>query len=56
MKRIIIALLSLLMPKYGRYTLIIWANRIKKAFLRNPKKKFLFILPPPYCGSTLLNE
>src|ERR1039457_4720612 len=31
-------------------------NFIKKILTKRRKNKFLFILSPPYCGSTLLNE
>lgn len=46
----------LIYPKYKNYASLILHNRLKRFFTSNSNHKFLFILSPPYCGSTLLNE
>jgi hypothetical protein len=38
------------------YNQIILENRIKRFLNNRIENKFLFILSPPFCGSTLLNE
>ena len=38
------------------YSILKHFRKIPNYFFRNKKHKFLFILSPPYCGSTLLNE
>ena len=40
----------------NNYRKIIWKNRLKRLIKRRTDNKFLFILSPPYCGSTLLNQ
>ena len=40
-------------PKYGEYSSIILKNNF---VIKKNNHKFLFILSPPYCGSTLLTE
>ncbi|MBP7461252.1 MAG: hypothetical protein KBA26_08180 [Candidatus Delongbacteria bacterium] len=42
--------------KYGDYGPIIVNNQLKRILSVKKKHKFLFILSPPYCGSTLLSE
>ena len=42
--------------KYGRYATIVFFHTIKRQFYKQPKNTFLFILSPPFCGSTLLTE
>ena len=56
MKKLIKALSKVVFPKYGHYTPLIVKNRIKKLLVKLPKHQFLFILSPPYCGSTILSE
>ena len=48
--------IALKFSKYGKYAPIIWKNRLNKVLHRKKEHKFLFILSPPFCGSTLLNE
>ncbi len=57
-RRSIKKLIRAILPKYGEFTGIIIKNRLNKALGKhnNQKNTFLFILSPPYCGSTLLNE
>lgn len=43
-------------PKYGRYSFLVLKNRWNSLFINGQQHKYLFILSPPYCGSTLLNE
>ena len=47
---------KMIFPRYGKYSLLILKNRIKKIVNIGRKHKYLFILSPPFCGSTLLNE
>ena len=42
--------------KYGIYLRVIIENRYQKFFNKSKDQNFLFILSPPFCGSTLLNE
>ncbi len=43
--------------KYGRYSRIIALNKVRQLISKkNIVHKYLFILSPPYCGSTLLTE
>lgn len=45
-----------LIPKYGNFAKIVVRNKMVKWIKPTIDNKFLFILSPPYCGSTLLNE
>ena len=45
-----------LIPKTWIYEPIIVKNKLKRTAYKKKKNKYLFILSPPYCGSTLLNE
>lgn len=47
---------KLIAPRYGLFIGIIILNRFRNLFLKPIQHKYLFILSPPYCGSTLLNE
>ena len=43
--------------KYGRYAVLVWTNRWNNLFKgEKPGQKYLFVLSPAFCGSTLLNE
>jgi hypothetical protein len=46
----------LLLPKYGKYASIIVKNKWKGLTTARSDNEYIFILSPPYCGSTLLNE
>jgi hypothetical protein len=54
--KIVIVVFRTLFPKYGNFAKIVVLNRIRKIFNPEIENKYLFILSPPYCGSTLLNE
>ncbi|WP_019038861.1 sulfotransferase [Psychroflexus tropicus] len=54
--RKIIFLFFPFLKKYGSYVSVVIINKITRVFYRNKKHQFLFILSPPFCGSTLLNE
>ena len=54
MKNLLKKLSMLIYPQYGKYSLLILKNKMR--FFSKKNHKFLFILSPPYCGSTLLNE
>jgi len=54
--KIIIGVFRTLFPKYRNYAKVVVLNRIRKIFNPEIENKYLFILSPPYCGSTLLNE
>lgn len=41
---------------YEEYTIHVLRKCVKIFFYKNRDHKYLFILSPPYCGSTLLNE
>ncbi len=57
MRKIIKNIIKLISPKYEKYLGIIILNRLKNFFSKSSiENKYLFILSPPYCGSTLLNE
>lgn len=56
MKRLVLKLIRGISPKYGNYNILIWKNRLNNLFYKNHGHKYLFILSPPFCGSTLLNE
>jgi len=56
MKRILRVFFRTLFPKYGNYAVIVYKNKLKKWFKPKIENKHLFILSPPYCGSTLINE
>ena len=45
-----------LRPAYGKHAAEVIKNQLKSMFSKNRENKYLFILSPPYCGSTLLNE
>ena len=45
-----------LSPRYGLYKLLIIKNRIKLFLLGKAENTFLFVLAPPFSGSTLLTE
>jgi len=55
-KQLIIKTMNLLFPTYGVYIVVIISNKVKRIFKKVPEHKFLFILSPPYCGSTMLNK
>lgn len=43
--------------KYGRYAIIVWRNSVlRKMGITSESQLYLFILSPPYCGSTLMHE
>ncbi|MEH6535207.1 MAG: sulfotransferase [Psychroserpens sp.] len=54
--RILSKICKIITPKYGNYALLVWKNRLRNSFLKDKEHKYLFILSPPYCGSTLLNQ
>jgi len=58
MKNIAIKLYKRIYPEYGDYSQITWKNKLNTIFQfkKHYNHKYLFILSPPYCGSTLLNE
>lgn len=57
MKKKLITFIKIMIgPKYREYSHVIWKNRFKNVFKKQHSHKYLFILSPPYCGSTLLNE
>lgn len=56
MKNIINTFLTIISPEYKKYAIIIWKNRFRDFFRRKQEHKYLFVLSPPYCGSTLFNE
>jgi len=55
-KKMVWTLVQIAKLKYGNYGPIIVSNQLKRILSVKKKHKFLFILSPPYCGSTLLNE
>jgi hypothetical protein len=58
MNNIVNKILLILFPrlkKYGNYAKVIVFNKFK-SFFKRKQNHFLFILSPPFCGSTLLNE
>lgn len=56
LKKILAKLLRIISPKYQSYTPRIIKNYLKQIIHKKPEHKFLFILSPAYCGSTLLNQ
>lgn len=54
--KFLLKLLFKLNPEYMEYRPIIWKNKVNNLFGKFKHHKYLFILSPPYCGSTLLNE
>jgi hypothetical protein len=56
MKEIAVELVERICPKYGKYSPLILRNKLNNLFLKKNEQKYLLILSPPYCGSTLLNE
>ena len=46
----------LIFPRYGSYIEVVAINKLKRLLKPKIENKYLFILAPPYCGSTLLNE
>ncbi|MFK7983617.1 MAG: sulfotransferase [Saprospiraceae bacterium] len=56
MKRVIEITSKLIFPEYGRYARIVASNKLKRLINRDIANKYLFILSPSFCGSTLLNE
>ncbi len=56
MNKIIGKVLSKLFPTYGLHTPNVVLNYFKRINKSEGANKYLFILSPPYCGSTLLNE
>lgn len=56
MKEIIKVLTKYLFPRYGHYLPIIFKNKLLNILFKQAQHKFLFILSPPYCGSTMLSE
>lgn len=55
MKNILDKFSHLLFPQYGKFSFIILKNKIN-ILKKRRYHRFLFILSPPYCGSTLLAE
>ncbi|PHN06445.1 sulfotransferase [Flavilitoribacter nigricans] len=49
-------LARLLFPAYKNYAPTVFHNKLRSFLSSRSEHKFLFILSPPYCGSTLLNE
>lgn len=49
-------LLRNLFPQHGNYAGRVLLNKLNNFFRPNIENKHLFVLSPPYCGSTLLNE
>ncbi len=47
---------SFLNARYFYYQYVIIFNKFKRLFKTKAEHKFLFILSPPFCGSTLLNQ
>ena len=45
-----------LYPKYEGYAVLVLRHRLKRLFKGKRSHKYLFLLCPPYCGSTLLSE
>jgi len=56
MKKYLRQFLEFVSPKYGKYFPIIIKNRLKRVLIQTSNYRYLFILSPPYSGSTLLNE
>jgi hypothetical protein len=56
MKNILKYIVKKLSPTYEHHVFIIIKNKIKAGFKKNIENKYLFILCPPYCGSTLINS
>ncbi len=56
MKIIVKKIVKKIFPKYERYAPIIWKNKLNSLLKDKQEHKYLFILSPPFCGSTLLNE
>lgn len=56
MKRVTRRVLRLLMPNYRNHASIVFFNKWSRLVNPRIENKYLFILSPPYCGSTLLNE
>lgn len=56
LNRILSKICKILTPKYGNYALLVWKNKLQNSVLKKKEHKYLFILSPPYCGSTLLNQ
>ena len=52
----LIAALPLSKATYGPYTARVRANQIRRLFRKIPEHVFVFVLCPPFCGSTLLME
>jgi hypothetical protein len=56
LNKVIVVIFRILYPKYGNYARIVVLNKVRRFFKPAIENKYLFILSPPYCGSTLLNE
>ncbi len=56
MRKLAIKIFNRTFPKYGNYGFIVRKNVLRNIFIKRSNHKYLFILSPPYCGSTLLNE
>jgi len=52
----LIAALPFSRATYGPYTARVRSNQIRRLFRRIPEHVFVFVLSPPFCGSTLLME
>lgn len=52
----LIAALPFSKATYGPYTARVRANQIRRLFRTIPEHVFVFVLCPPFCGSTLLME
>ncbi|MCH4552108.1 sulfotransferase [Aestuariibaculum lutulentum] len=55
-KKNIQRVIKIVSPKYEQFIFHIWYNRTKRLLFKTPENKFIFILCPPYCGSTLINQ
>ena len=42
--------------KHGRYTQRVWKNKFTNLFSKKVENRYLFVLSPPFCGSTLLTQ
>lgn len=56
LKKIALKFFRTLTPQYGNHALLVWKNKWQNLFLKKQDHKYVFILSPPYCGSTLLNQ
>lgn len=56
MRRIVKEISKLVFPRYHWYAPVIFKNRVNNVLNKPISHKYLFILSPPFCGSTLLNE